>query len=93
MKRVPLLFDLSELFTIMSIVYTYMLSEKVKSFLDVRYPGFLFREFQSSLLEKLRYEGFDFHFKHFFRDACNNEVVRIAGYLLKAGQWGVGHVR
>src|SRR5439155_14257168 len=37
-------------------VCTDMLSEKVKAFLNVRYAGFLFREFQSSLSKEFYYE-------------------------------------
>ena len=59
------------------VVLTYILSEKVKSVLNVRYPGFLFREFQSSFLEKFYNEWFDFYLQHLFRDASYNEVVRI----------------
>ena len=60
------------------VVLPYMLSEKVKSFLNVRYAGFLFREFQSSFPQKFCDEGFDFRFQYLFRDACNDEVIRIA---------------
>ena len=57
------------------IVLTYMLSEKVKSVLNVRYAGFLFREFQSSFPQKIGDEGFDLLFQDLFRDTCNEEVV------------------
>jgi len=61
-----------------------MLAEKVKSVLDVRYAGFLFREFQSSLSKEFCHEWFDFQFQDLFRDACDNEVIGIAHkiYLL-----------
>lgn len=56
----------------------YMLSEKVESFLYVRYPRLLFREFQASLLEKSRDEGLDFFFQDLLRDTSDDEVVRVA---------------
>jgi len=59
------------------VVLTYILSEEVKSFLYVRYPGLLFREFQSSLSEKFYNEWSDFQFQYLLRDSCNDEVVRI----------------
>ena len=60
------------------VVLTYMLPEKVKSLLDVRYPGFLFREFQSSWLQICYHEGFDFVFQDLFRVSCYDEVIREA---------------
>src|SRR5262249_25306399 len=60
------------------VVLTYMLSEKVESFLYVRYPRLLFREFQASLLEKIRDEGLDFFFQDLLRDTRDDEVVRVA---------------
>src|SRR2546425_1056168 len=60
------------------IVFTYMLSEKVKSVLNVRYTGFLFREFQSSFAQKIGDEGLDLLLQDLFRDPCNEEVVTIA---------------
>src|SRR5215471_17737578 len=50
-----------------------MLPEKVKSLLDVRYPGFLFRECQSSWLQICYHEGFDFVFQDLFRVSCYDE--------------------
>src|SRR5919197_2865916 len=55
------------------VILTYMLPEKVKSLLDVRYPGFLFREFQSSWLQICDHEGFDFVFQDLFRVSCYDE--------------------
>jgi hypothetical protein len=55
------------------LVLTYILSEKVTSVLNVRYSGLLFRKFQSSFLEKIRDEWFDFLFQHLFRDARDDE--------------------
>ena len=49
-----------------SVVLARMLSEEVKSVLDVRYPGFLFREFQPSFLEECHDEGCDFNFQYLF---------------------------
>src|ERR687887_1254003 len=60
------------------VILTYMLPEKVKSLLDVRYPGFLFREFQSSWLQICDHEGFDFVFQDLFRVSCYDEVIREA---------------
>jgi len=40
-----------------------ILSEKVETVRDVRYRGFLLREFQSSFLEESSDEGFDFFFE------------------------------
>jgi hypothetical protein len=60
------------------IVLPYILPEKVKSFLNVRYVGFLFREFQPSFSQKFCDEGFDLDFQDLFRDTCNDEVIRIA---------------
>ena len=48
------------------VVLARILSEEVKSVLDVRYPGFLFREFQPSFLEECHDEGFDFNFQYLF---------------------------
>ena len=42
-----------------------------------RYSGLLFRKFQSSFLEKVRDEWFDFIFQYLFRDARDDEVIRI----------------
>ena len=50
-----------------------MVSEKVESFLYVRYPRLLFREFQASLLEKSRDEGLDFFFQDLLRDTSDDE--------------------
>src|SRR5215510_12770710 len=55
-----------------------MLPEKVKSLLEVRYPGFLFREFQSSWLQICYHEGFDFVFQDLFRVSCYDKVIRAA---------------
>ena len=44
----------------LSVVLTYILSEKVESVLNVRYGGFLFREFQTTFLEECYHQGFDF---------------------------------
>ena len=60
------------------IVLTDMLSEKVKPVLNVRYAGFLFREFQASFPQKIGDEGLDLLFQDLFRDTCNEEVVTIA---------------
>src|SRR5207247_8282801 len=60
------------------VVLTYMLSEKVESLLNVRYAGFLFREFQSSFAQKICDEGFDLLFQDLFRDACSEEFVGVA---------------
>src|SRR5262249_15705586 len=60
------------------IVLTYMLSEKVKPVLNVRYAGFLFREFQPSFPQKIGDEGLDLLFQDLFRDTCDEEVVTIA---------------
>ena len=59
------------------LVLTDILSEKVKSVLKVRYAGLLFRKFQSSFLEKVRDEWCDCIFQHLFRDARDDEVIRI----------------
>ena len=59
------------------LVLTDILSEKVKSVLNVRYSGLLFREFQSSSVEKCCDEWFDFRCQHLFRDTCDDEVIRI----------------
>jgi hypothetical protein len=59
------------------VVLTAMLSEKVESLLNVRYLGFLFREFQASFAQKIGDEGFDFRFQYLFGDACNNEVITV----------------
>ncbi len=61
--------------TKLPVILPYMLSEKVKSILKVRYLGLLFREFQSPFSKKIYDEGFDFRFQYLFRDACNDEVV------------------
>lgn len=60
------------------IVFTDMLSEKVKSVFNVRNPGFLLREFQSSFAEKCRDEWFDFILQKLFRDAGNDEIIRVS---------------
>jgi len=59
------------------VILPYMLSEKVTSVLNVRYPGLLFREFQPSFLEKVHDEGLDFRFQDLFRDTRHDEVIRV----------------
>jgi hypothetical protein len=64
------------------VVLTYILSEKVESILNVRYLGFLFREFQSSFTKKIYDKGFDFRFQYLFRDACDDEVEDVSEVLI-----------
>ena len=59
------------------LVLTYILSEKVTSVLNGRYAGLLCGEFQSSCVEKLSDEWFDFRLQHLLRDTCDEEVIRI----------------
>ena len=56
------------------VILPYMLPEKVESVFNVRYLGFLFREFQPSLSKEFYHEWFDFKFQYLFRDTCNDEV-------------------
>jgi hypothetical protein len=59
-------------------VWTDMWSEKVKTVLNVREGGFLFREFQSSFAQTIGDEGLDLLFQDFLRDPCNEAVVTVA---------------
>lgn len=59
-------------------VFADILSEKVKTAFYVCNSGFLFREFQTPFLEKFRDERLHFFFQYFFRNASDDEVIRVS---------------
>ena len=60
----------------LAFVLTYILSEEIKALLNMCYSGFLLREFQSSGVQKLLYQGNTLLLQYLSGTACNNEVVR-----------------
>src|SRR5258706_5166670 len=58
-----------------SVVFTEMLSEKVKTVFDVCDEGFLLGELKSPFLHELLHEGFHFVFQNLFGLTGDNKVI------------------
>src|SRR5665213_4466178 len=61
----------------LAVVFAEVLSEEIKPFFDVRDAGFLWRELQTTVAQKLLDQWSDFVFQHVLGRARDDEVIRI----------------
>src|SRR5271166_2253296 len=64
-----------------ALVLAYIKPKEIKSLIYMRDLGFLYREFQSTLLQEGCHNGHDFVFQHFFRCASNHKIIGIRYHM------------